>query len=941
MKEYDLFDLTGLEFDQKYENAKTVYGKINNKINSLKDEIRNKYSDSIYLGNNAIIKFLEEEIDVILSKDKKTTTFKYSEIVNEKREREINNLKADAKLLYLSGTRTATVGMIKSFEQKTGLSKERIGSIFMQSGFKTSNGIKSLPTFPNLADDTYIKLETWRRCVNDNKIKCSETLEANLFDFTKYIDNKSDLNISYRGMETKGLRDLLENYAKDKSQENNDKLVCLCRDIAILGYTYNFNSDYNRKAYERYLKCRSTKLGHLFALIKILPKSILHNPKFAEECIRQINEVFGDYGEALLMYNYKAFPGDEFYIPNQMYTVVCKHCSNSLMYNDLAESQKINRCYYCGNPLYKQCNRCKTKVIQSEMFCTKCKYDFGKEENALQTELSDLVCLIASKKFSKASIEAAKMNRGNQNVNIIVIKNCVDAVLAKAQTKYTVAERLDVHEKADVCLNILKDCADFKPAIEYLKANPPDACNNFVSSFDNTNTYVNVSWSPSYGQEITYTLVRKNGNKIPVNEKDGDILIEDTIKTSYRDHSILQGQAYSYAVFAKRYGGFSTATGNTVVNHADVTDIVASQSEKDIYITWKMPNNCVSVTIQRTFNGQNETVLNKKTVNSYYETNIKYSNRYLYKICANYSDNFSSKGVSVSIVPTRTVKIPLRVQASIAACIVLISIIAGATISYAYFRKSIMPNNGNSLNLNGKESSEDKTSDVQDVSTPTSFSESASMIVPTSTSGTSLYPAYTPTSEHTPTPAQTPKHTLTPSQTPKYTPTMKPNPAYTSIPKTKTTNETTLTSTLALTPIPTYAPTQTTTPTPTPAPTQTPVPTPTRTLATTSTPEPKPTPSANMSPTHTPVGRETYTTQIMTRAETTDSYKQSKQQPDYEESEAGLWVPPIPNGNDELTHSITNGNDEWTPPIPSENDNLVPANPSENDEWVPPIPDDL
>jgi len=265
-------------------------------------------------------------------------------------------------------------------------------------------------------------------------------------------------------------------------------------------------------------------------------------------------------------------------------------------------------------------------------------------------ELEKIKELIKQKKYYTASGEVENFKGKFPGINVSSHETQIKNALSQAQTAFANTKKLPPSGQADECLAILQNCADFRPAIEYLQSAPPEACKNLSVGIDDSSGCANISWQRSPGQSVSYRLVRKLGKEIPVNEIDGKVLTDNKNETAYRDNNILPGQWYSYAVFAVRYGVFSSAAGKSVILLADVTDANAEQIDKAIHLTWNNPKNCTGVTVYRTLNGKETTLINKAH-NSYKDEDVQYDIPYSYKLCANYADLPSSRGVNVVITP--------------------------------------------------------------------------------------------------------------------------------------------------------------------------------------------------------------------------------------------------------------------------------------------------
>jgi hypothetical protein len=272
------------------------------------------------------------------------------------------------------------------------------------------------------------------------------------------------------------------------------------------------------------------------------------------------------------------------------------------------------------------------------------------EEKRYEKPINDVRKLIAGKMFESASGTVAAIIGTFPGLNVSAFEAQINTTLSQARTAFANAKKLSPSRQADECLAILQDCVDFKSAISYLQATPPETCASFAIGIDSSAWCANVSWTRSTGQGISYRLVRKQGKQTPANEKDGEVLIDDTKETSYRDKTILSGQAYSYAVFAIRYGVFSTATGKTIVLLADVTEVHTEQMNTTLRLTWNTPKNCTGVTIRRTQNGT-EAVLTNSAHGSFEDKGVQYGTAYHYKLYANYANLPASQGVDIVITP--------------------------------------------------------------------------------------------------------------------------------------------------------------------------------------------------------------------------------------------------------------------------------------------------
>jgi hypothetical protein len=361
----------------------------------------------------------------------------------------------------------------------------------------------------------------------------------------------------------------------------------------------------------------------------------------------------------------------------------------------------VGNCPHCGNPLKVNCPKCGKEAASSDKACSGCGFNIGDMPNA-RPLIRDAKIELGKKNFDLARdllAEAEAFNPKHPDIEKLKAdlkresgtamfdqyftsaeqalrngdfgsahsflskaqladpdkKSKTDELAArinaeeknsKAQTAFDNAKKLPPSKQADECVAILQYYADFKPAIAFLQSTKPESCKSITTGTDSSSGCVNISWPGSSEQGVSYRLVRKQGKVIPVNELDGEIVADKIGETSYRDTTILSGYDYSYAIFAVRYGVFSSGVGKTVLLLAEVTDARVEQSGTFVRLSWGKPKNCLGVTVRRVQNGA-ETVLTDNAQSSYEDKDIKYGVTYSYKLCANYNNKAASRGVDL------------------------------------------------------------------------------------------------------------------------------------------------------------------------------------------------------------------------------------------------------------------------------------------------------
>ncbi|MDR1802847.1 MAG: hypothetical protein LBQ94_04515 [Treponema sp.] len=701
MADYNFFELVGLPFDPPEKAVKKIIAAID-KVKKELETVRGTSTQQLERDEiNRKLAFLETTSSAIFSNDGKLTAV-YEKLSKEKLGQETKNLSAIVSLLKQSGSRKITNGTIRIHQQKSKLSREHVEEVFRTAGF-TITEIEpfKMPEFPVNADKIYAELEALRKSKDSNPNGADLTKAVDLYAFAAYLADEPENAGEYRSKSTPDLANIFDDFAK-KFAMRNDNLGKLCASLATAGKAYVFNSESNRKNYEAYLKYKSPALTQLFSSMRGVSKSDLLDPKFAEECIRQISELFGSPEYSLGIYNKEAGLKDEPYVPPKVvFRVKCHHCQNLSEFADVGEAQKVNKCPHCGKALYKQCKKCSKSVLASLDKCPECGFFFASaamfakyfaaaeqalrkgdfesargflfqaqsadpgekqrideltsritaDEKKYEKPINDLRKLVADRMFQRASEMMAEIVSKFPGLNVSALETQINTALSQARAMFANAKKLSPSRQADECLAILQDCVDFRPAISFLQATPPEACRNFSVGIDSSAGFANISWSRSPEQAVSYRLVRKHGKDIPTNEMDGEILADNIKDTTYRDIDILPGQWYGYAVFAIRQGVFSSAVGKAIVLLADVTDVNDEQINMTIRLTWNNPKNCTGVIIRRTLNGK-ETILTDNANRRYEDDNILYGNTYSYKLCAKYANQSASQGVNIVITPT-------------------------------------------------------------------------------------------------------------------------------------------------------------------------------------------------------------------------------------------------------------------------------------------------
>ena len=693
--------MTGLPFDPPASTQKSIAAAIEAKRKEINTElgaggIQQLRRDEL----NSALAFLSEAEKAILPGGKLNGE-EYVRLSDKRIVAEIAKLKSTAALMKQSGTRIVTDGAVRTQKKQTQLSKERIEQAFKDAGIeiKRVEPLSKVLKFPNNAQKTYDSIEALgkRRLLNGTELSGI----TDLYSLAAFLCGEAENAALFREKSTSELKAAFDSLAIRFAGGAGDKITDLYKDIIAAGKSFVFNSEDNRKAYDNFLLYKKPELVSLFATMKGVPRQGLREPKLAEDCIRKISSVFGDYDIALAIYNKEAGLEDDPYSPEKaIFHVKCSHCQNLSEFSDLSGAQKANKCSHCGKPLYKQCGKCRKSALASLDKCPECGFvfagaamfakffaaaeqalrcsDFGEARSSLlkaqaadpgekarcaqlearitadekkyEKPVNDLRRLIADRRYQKASEALAATIAGYPGLNVAAFESQIGSALKRAGDAFAAAKGLPPAGRADSCLEILHECADFGPAIDLLRATPPRPCTGFAVGLDSAGCCANISWSRSPEQGVTYRVVRKQGKDVPANEMDGETLLDGATGTSYKDSGIQPGRYCSYAAFAIRYGVFSPAVGKTVVMLADVTEARCEQFGTTVRITWNNPRNCAGVTIVRTSGGSCATLTDSAN-GSFEDKGVKFGVAYSYSLRANYTGFPPSGGVDVIIMP--------------------------------------------------------------------------------------------------------------------------------------------------------------------------------------------------------------------------------------------------------------------------------------------------
>ncbi len=712
MADYDFFELTGISLTEK--SPRKVESQITRKKTELQDKLGAENQDTARRELEAQIRFLEDIQAKVINAGKLTSAF--SDMARQKTE--LLKRRLTSRVLLEKSSRKGkeliiTNGKIKKLrnnrEHGISLSIKEIEQVYIENGFKieTVKPSVNLPQIPDRCAKIHAELDAFRIKVAKAKKINTALMDAgfvqDLYTFTSYICGDYDNAQDYKTFSPALLKAKLEPYLTAYSGYSSETIEKSEANIAGQAVSFIFDNDAHNKGYQQFLLLNTPELVELFANMKGLLEADLRDPDIAELCIKKISEVFGDYDTALAIYNDQAGLKDP-YIPDRpIFAVRCAHCQAVCEFTSLKDAQKQNKCTNCGQKIFKPCPSCKKLVLYSLNKCPECNYDFPDvnkfnkfivmAENSLrmnnfadarnflaQARIADTTEKDRTRKLeaqiSQAEeeynkpltqlndlIKALKLEEASRFAeNLAVTRPEIDTKNQRRKINDTLEEcrRLfklagSKTEKINACIDILKKCADFSQAVNFLASNPPSACSMLNVLINDEDTSVLLSWPQTGEREITYTLIRKKGSRPPTNENDGTVLISGTKNLSFKDTSIEPGIIYSYSIFTKRHNLYSSPSIASAVVLSKVSEIQHNQKGNVIFLSWKAPKNSSGVRVCYQYGGF-EHVLSENAINSVTLENIKLGGKYIFLLSAIYPGLGRSGVAKIEVVPGTELK---------------------------------------------------------------------------------------------------------------------------------------------------------------------------------------------------------------------------------------------------------------------------------------------
>ena len=520
----------------------------------------------------------------------------------------------------------------------------------------------------------------------------------NLYDLAFRIDHTEPAVDFYRRLSSKELSDIF----KREAQRVTAPVPVWHSIKALLNVAQMqvFNSDENRYKYDHSIKL--DVLSKFFNGLKAAPDIFKRDPYFADNCINRIQNAFPNflnYELSVALYNKAAGllndPYESASNPNEtMFSVFCGNCSTHAQFRT-REAAENSVCPTCGQPFFIDCPICKKRLPSSAERCPACgapiaeihslpqkiaemnEYITAIEneyrsaiENARKVDenakflMKSLTKMLADTKALKPDDPAIK--RLETRFNNLTLMNTKLEQLAWAKAKMPSMSAAPDKAVRD-CMEILSVPAlkNYRPAIErlrmirpkkplaitadFIKAQPPKSTAGSIAEKISINgkltaqpTILNcqIFWQPDNDLGVHYQLLRKIGG-IPVNNKDGKVLVEKTVKFEFEDKNLKAGVLYGYSVFAVRAGAVSNPASCQAVYYAGLeqTGFSATTDEGVCNFNWALPSDtCLGVRIIRSDNEGNSVVIADCVQAPFVDRAVKNRKQYHYRLQCVYLD---------------------------------------------------------------------------------------------------------------------------------------------------------------------------------------------------------------------------------------------------------------------------------------------------------------
>lgn len=523
-----------------------------------------------------------------------------------------------------------------------------------------------------------------------------------IYGFAAYLRSEIDNVADYVKESTSKLQNIMAQIITEYPTSTGDDKISFYNDLASSALKHIFKDESSRTAYNLYIMYHSDELERIYDEIKKTPDFMLKNSEIAESFIADIDKVFQDYEISLAIYNQEAgiLKSNPYLPERRTYYISCSNCGVQNKFASLVEAESIDECQYCHSKLFKICQKCGKKVLQHSAQCG-CGYDFPNltkfnnyiwhSEDALKKGLLDeaeeylnkakesapdekdrsvalarqilteqlkyaapkkkLELYISQKQFRKADAYVNDVMAKYPQLNVEAQRKLITSTLSDCRTRFEMARSKGRKERIDVAIDVLDICTDYIAAIEFLRMTPPLKCTGFISSPNASTNSIVLNWQMQAEREVSYRLLRKDGNAKPINEEDGTVIVKNFAGNSFTDSNVIPGKKYTYALFAERREVFSEPVYIACSVLAVVSDIRYTQTVGKLHFDWKIPSNCESVIVSKIVD-RRESIVTQNARNNADDSALEYNKQHVYSFVANYGLAGKSDSIQISVVPT-------------------------------------------------------------------------------------------------------------------------------------------------------------------------------------------------------------------------------------------------------------------------------------------------
>ena len=345
--------------------------------------------------------------------------------------------------------------------------------------------------------------------------------------------------------------------------------------------------------------------------------------------------------------------------------ITCSNCHTKTRLNT-KESLKNAKCPACGESFYIDCPKCGKKIPSASERCPHCDFhlvDMKKffayidEANEILTEvekaqkvdvnvnllMNHVVALIVKARQIKP--DDLKLKSLEDRVDKATIAQKKQELMSWAKSKLPSLSVAPDKAVLD-CIEILQKMnnagiKNYRPAIDRLrliKPKQPTAITAIIKEvtsnkipkntsitnkisvngqsrstedFEEVKLTCTITWQPANDFSVKYQLVKKIGG-VPLNNKDGEILLDKSDRLEFEDKNIFTGVKYGYAVFAVRVGAISDPATCEVVHYSDIEEknLIAKTEDGFCHFSWIKPSKkCIGVRILRSDSEGNSVVI--------------------------------------------------------------------------------------------------------------------------------------------------------------------------------------------------------------------------------------------------------------------------------------------------------------------------------------------